>query len=113
MRQLHVTQSQPKMLSLEAFSRAQMRLAAGIRPDPLRVERSSRPPSRNRGSYSPTSKDQRKKGEGRGRSDSGMGLPPLYSTSGYGHVSHRCSLVYHLIDLCGKTNSKANRFPTY
>jgi len=54
-----------------------MRLAAGLRTDPLmgELQRSSRPPSRNRG-RGPTSKGREKR--------VGEGLPPLYLTSGYG-----------------------------
>jgi len=43
---------QPKMLSVDAFPRAQMHLAAGLRPDPLgQLERSPRPSSRNWGDW--------------------------------------------------------------
>jgi len=75
-----------------------MRLAAGLRPDPLgELQRSSRPPNRNRG-RGPTFKgDVRKEkgrkekgggkreGEGRGKRDmeGETRLPPLYSTFGY------------------------------
>jgi len=45
MRQL-ILRATLKMLSLDAL-RAQMRLAAGLRPDPLGGQRSPRPPSLN------------------------------------------------------------------
>jgi len=57
-------------MSLDAFSIAQMRLAAGLRPNPLgELERSPRPPSRNWG-RDPTSKGNGQKegmGERKGR----------------------------------------------
>jgi len=55
---------EPKILLLDAFSSAQMLLAAGLHPDPLRSEelqRSLKLPSRNRG------RDPTCKGEGRER----------------------------------------------
>ena len=67
-------------MSLDAFSRFQMRLAAGLCPDSLgELKRSPRPPSRNQGRGQ---KNGKKGGKREGRD--GEGLPPPYFTSGYG-----------------------------
>ena len=59
----HAHIKEPKMLSLDAFSRAQLRLTTGIHLDPLgELQRSPRPHSR----MGPTSKGKGGKGEGKG-----------------------------------------------
>jgi len=60
---------EPKMLSLDAFSRAQMRLTAGLHPDPLReLERSPQTPDPQPqlrdGRMGPISNGERGKGRG-------------------------------------------------
>jgi len=53
------------MLSLDAFSRGQMRLAVGLHPDPLgELKRSPRLPTTIRG-RGPTSKGKGREGKGR------------------------------------------------
>ena len=78
------------MLSVDAFLRAQMRLAAGLRPDPLEeLQRSPRPHSRNPG-RGPTCKGKgmRKERVGDERGDEGISsalfnswLPPCIAAT--------------------------------
>ena len=79
------------MLSVDAFSRAQMRLAAGLHqdplpPDPLAAIRGGVLLLRGRKRREMEGKGKRRKGKGRKGVKEGKGreLPPLYITSGYG-----------------------------
>ena len=103
---------EPKTLSLDAFSRAQMRLEAGLRPDWLgELERSRRPPSRNRG-RGPSSKG---KGKGKGRDEEVEGkrkevrkgrreLSPFYLTSGYGPGMRCGRTIYYILTVSGSSD---------
>ena len=94
---------EPKRLSLDAFRQPQvwqMHLASRLCLDPLReVWALPRPTSQNR-ERGPTSKGK----GGKGREKRGMGLPPLYLTSGYGPDFNNAAIESKLTLTEGRTS---------